>query len=129
LKALLLLTSATGRKVLLGESTTPQERERDLENFRMFGPTCEGEHMLASQGVVQDLDDLDASNAHGWFTGSCDECGRRIQSKQCAIREPREGGGWRGCFCSFECLKKVDESPRIDILRFQLTTYGIQKTY
>lgn len=128
LKALLLLTSATGRKVLLGEATL-EERERDLERFRQFGPACEGERMLWSEGVVQDFDDLDTSTACGWFTGSCDECGKRIQNKQCAIRQPREGGGWRGCFCSFDCLKKVDESPRVDILRFQLNTFGVQKTY
>lgn len=51
----------------------------------------------------EDLDDLDADR--GWFTGVCDECHLRIQHPWLAVRRPLENGGWKGTYCSIECVK------------------------
>ena len=127
LEAILLLSSSTARKVLLGVKVEPEEQIKELEHFRKYGPSCLGERMFASEGVVQDFDDIDNTTAFGWFSGRCDECGKNIQGKECCLRQPREGGGWSGCYCSLDCLKVIDNSPRVDILAFQLNTFGIQK--
>jgi len=40
-----------------------------------------------------------------WFRGSCDECMHKIEHKHHAIRLPLRHGGWKGCYCSIECMK------------------------
>lgn len=39
-----------------------------------------------------------------WFRGYCLQCSRRIRNYHHAIREPLLMGGWRGCYCSFDCV-------------------------
>lgn len=40
-----------------------------------------------------------------WFKESCDYCHGKILKKCYAIRRPMIGGGWKYCYCSFNCLK------------------------
>jgi hypothetical protein len=40
-----------------------------------------------------------------WFTGICEACRLRVKYPHYALREPLLYGGWRGCFCSLECVK------------------------
>ena len=80
-----------------------------------------------------------------WFKGACDYCFKRIADKSHAVREPMEKGGWIGCYCSLDCLRKslvgLDENmfPPVDltgaanfrlemvnILEEQLNDIGIQ---
>ena len=51
--------------------------------------------------VEEHVADLD------WWRESCDVCHKRISSKYAALRLPLVGGGWRGCYCSEECLKSI----------------------
>lgn len=39
-----------------------------------------------------------------WFRGYCLQCSKRIRAYHHAIREPILQGGWRGCYCSFDCV-------------------------
>jgi hypothetical protein len=48
-----------------------------------------------------------------WFTGVCETCGREVQKRCYAVRRPLPQGGWRGTYCSWNCLYdsgNVDES-------------------
>lgn len=71
---------------------------------RMF--TCTEYETMTEQG-----DDYDIMDQHmvisDWFRGSCDKCSRRIGKRHYAVRQPLLHGGWRGCYCSFECLEKI----------------------
>lgn len=40
-----------------------------------------------------------------WFTGNCDNCHRKLEFKCQAVRTPVVNGGWKGCFCSFRCMR------------------------
>jgi len=44
-----------------------------------------------------------------WFTGECQntDCKNVIDYKHFAIRIPMVTGGWKGCYCSFNCIKQV----------------------
>lgn len=43
-------------------------------------------------------------NIPQWFTGKCQKC-RRVITKRCyAVRRPLPQGGWRGTFCSWNCI-------------------------
>lgn len=44
-----------------------------------------------------------------WFRGYCLQCSRRIRNYHHAVREPLLTGGWRGCYCSFDCVLKFIE--------------------
>jgi hypothetical protein len=46
-----------------------------------------------------------------WFVGSCEECGIGIEKFRYALRFPVKDGGWIGCFCGFECMKKSNIRP------------------
>lgn len=65
-----------------------------------------------------------------WFRWSCDECLRKIPKRHYAIREPLNHGGWRGCYCSFECLKlRIEDRLRpvsIGRMQEQLEVIGIR---
>lgn len=50
-----------------------------------------------------------------WFTGKCDECMLVIEKECYAVRMPLETGGFEGCFCSFECMRKRVKSQPISI--------------
>ena len=50
--------------------------------------------------------DEDADEFDDWFLGYCEECLLRIKYRHYSVRRPREHGGWKGCFCSWECVKK-----------------------
>jgi hypothetical protein len=41
-----------------------------------------------------------------WFKGECEICHKSIRKFRYAIRFPLHGGGFEGCFCSFDCALK-----------------------
>jgi hypothetical protein len=40
-----------------------------------------------------------------WFTGYCLQCSKRIRAYHHAVREPVLQGGWRGCYCNWDCVR------------------------
>jgi hypothetical protein len=70
-----------------------------------------------------------------WFTGACEHCHKRIRYYWHSVREPKVGGGWAGCYCSFDCVRKdiSDENEDADIIEsltntmeLKIKQYGIQ---
>lgn len=45
-----------------------------------------------------------------WYPGYCIECATSLRSISHAVRIPMEGGGWKGCFCTFKCAKRFIEN-------------------
>jgi len=63
-----------------------------------------GARMFTDTRLEYDYDDdvpLDT-----WFTGSCNWCSRRIKQINYAVREPVISGGWRSCYCSWNCVRE-----------------------
>lgn len=88
------------------------ESAREPELFRVWGPS--NMRLGASADDVADgtadlrmfTDDRFTPSEQGtWFTGSCDWCWTRIQSPRYAVRKPIESGGWRGQYCSWDCVR------------------------
>lgn len=65
-----------------------------------------------------------------WFRGSCDKCLKKISKRHYAIRQPLCHGGWKGCYCSFECMEENIENANIALMigrmKEQLVTIGIR---
>lgn len=66
-----------------------------------------------------------------WWRKYCDQCHHRILKKHYSVRLPLLGGGWKGCFCSFDCMKQNsnDTTTNVMIGRImeQLETIGIRE--
>lgn len=62
----------------------------------------------ASDGGT-DIDHENEANygADWFFLARCHRCERRIRSRAHALRQPLPYGGWRGCFCSYECTREA----------------------
>jgi hypothetical protein len=64
-----------------------------------------------------------------WFKKKCNECKKKIRSKHHALRLPLLYGGWQGCYCSFDCLKKKVNDPITALIvgrmKNQINTIGI----
>ena len=82
--------------------------------------------------------ELDSENDYNyvlyeWFTGICDnfDCSKKIRDRSHCVRIPVEGGGWKGCFCSFDCMDKAilfrdkDTNFRIEYMKNALFEDGI----
>jgi len=56
-----------------------------------------------------------------WYTGICGnpECTKKILAKHYAVRMPRADGGWKGCYCSWECINAM--IPNNDMVGIKLT--------
>lgn len=52
-------------------------------------------------------DEVEGESAEEWFIESCDQCDDPIFDKYQALRIPCEEGGWKGCFCSIQCIEEV----------------------
>ena len=63
-------------------------------NMPDFDALDDDEYIRATVG-----DDLD------WFVGHCEICDLQY-SYDHAVRMPIEGGGWLGCYCSWNCVRK-----------------------
>lgn len=84
--------------------------------------------------------DQETEESLDWFNGSCDNCSLRLKSKYHAIRMPMPQGGWKGCYCSFPCLKSFVQREiectngepdlivrrMIDLIEEQIKTIKIQ---
>lgn len=65
-----------------------------------------------------------------WFRGSCDVCLKKMSSRYHCVRLPLQHGGWRGCYCSVECLRKHITNSHVEAMASQmeqqLLTIGIR---
>lgn len=66
---------------------------REFDNFE--------EELLLPDDVLENPENF-------WFMGECLVCKKNISKFWHAVRFPVSGGGWEGCYCSFECIDKVD---------------------
>lgn len=112
--------------------------EFDNEIFRAYGPT-NAQHedrgadgcdpylecrMLTCNGYSEQLPNPEEDdelvrwdNPYAWFSGVCgsNKCERVIERARYAVREPLLLGGWRGCFCSWDCVRDhVDRNVLTD---------------
>lgn len=124
--------------VLQAQSLLQQE---DEGLFRIHGPanplldsdasqmSAGGCRMLSC--MVFDYDDEDHEYVD-WFIGNCQTCLNRIRSRAHAIRLPYLYGGWKGCYCSFECLREensCDVGPTrymVDNIEARIKRIGIR---
>lgn len=57
-----------------------------------------GDIEYETQGLSNPFTDRD------WFSGNCDKCGQIIRRKSWAVRKPVGSGGWKGCYCDWDCV-------------------------
>lgn len=95
---------------ILGPSF-PFYRERELSSEKEAHP-CSRFGGCRMMLCVEFEDEEDEENNRElnphlvtWFTGSCDQCFLKIAEKHYAVRMPLMYGGWRGCYCSWKCVK------------------------
>lgn len=97
-----------------------------ISNISESGP-CRMLHCLCREYDYND----DTIVEKNWFTGLCNYCMLGIRNKSHAVRFPVENGGWKGCYCSFECMKEalsyIDDKAnfRLDIMKEVLLADGI----
>lgn len=117
------VSSSEQRKRELLDPILENANEKSLENDRLlywiFGPS----NPLVDQDLtinapsykyggcrmfLCDLFDYDEEFDYvvDWFTGNCQYCLNRIEKKCYSVRKPRPHGGWQGCYCSWDCVKK-----------------------
>ena len=67
-----------------------------------------------------------------WYTGQCDTCNKYIANISHSVRYPHENGGWKGCFCSFECIiqkppyqMKTRDNERLNNVKQKIKEVGI----
>lgn len=55
--------------------------------------------------VIDVEDDSEDFNVD-WFTGNCQQCNLKIDNRYWAVRRPLAEGGWKGCYCSWKCVRE-----------------------
>lgn len=115
--------------------------------FRLLGPVNIPSNPTLQQLGVRDYRmlmngqwDFDEDNERvDWFTGACDNDGLKIRKRCYAVRCPVIKGGWKGCFCSFPCLKAFVQKEEcrkgtdlitrrmIDLIEKSINDIGIQE--
>lgn len=115
------------RPVLEKEQLDSLQGDREL--FRLLGPANplydSNNQQLAFGGCRMfscQLFDYDEENMeyYDWFNGLCDTCHKGIARRQYALRMPIASGGWVGCYCSFQCLRRGIDQREEDNRRPEL---------
>lgn len=89
----------------------------EVKNFRLFGPRApidissmkNGQDRMFLCTLFTDEEDdinMEFPIKPDWFTHSCDFCNNKIRTRWHAVRMPRIGGGWLGCYCSWKCIRQ-----------------------
>lgn len=107
-----------------------EELKKEFPIERFYGPANKmlGKECCSLQGpcrmfycVCREFDEDDdyesapaPSDSQEWFIGKCEECEKKIEKFRHCIRFPVDGGGWIGCFCSFDCMRKSRIRPIYD---------------
>lgn len=99
------------------------DRDNDTELIRTFGPAntfvlendldivLSSRMFTCRKFIDQNPDDDNSMESYhpssfSWFKGNCDRCLKKIRAYHHAVRIPMEGGGWLGCFCCWNCVRK-----------------------
>jgi hypothetical protein len=103
-------------------SNAQVEMANNKELYRLYGPahpildddlTDEGPSTLYGGGRMFLCDaydyDEEFEQTVDWFTGVCEFCHKRIRVRWHAVRTPLPLGGWKGCYCSWQCVR--DDIP------------------
>ena len=112
---------------LIAADSNVQELRDNLDIFRIFGPvnpddTLDFSEIMDPDGTMnynvmyggnrmftdttQEIDPYEEILLEDWFRGYCMECYKRIRTYHYAVREPLLNGGWVGCYCSWDCVRK-----------------------
>ena len=92
------IRTPTFRSVALGvEFASECDKCAAYGGCRQFACTC-----FEVNALEEDDEDYDAPAT--WFTGECQLCKEEIPEQYAASRVPLSHGGWKGCFCSPECM-------------------------
>jgi hypothetical protein len=80
--------------------------------------TClEYENYDQDFGVIDEELDLNYNFSNvNWFTGACDFCHQQILKRCYAVRKPLSNGGWVGCYCSWDHVRKDLSEPEYDVI-------------
>lgn len=125
------------------------EEQDNIDSFRLYGP--DNPLVETSYSELKDRRsrmfycnyfdfDEDEQEFYDWFIGFCEICYKRIKYRWYAVRLPLPHGGFRGCYCSHQCLQDAvtkreedrgepDMALRImvDDMISDLKKYGIQQ--
>jgi hypothetical protein len=66
---------------------------------RMFG-CCEFEYDEEDEELVE------KEGTEDWFTNNCEHCFSKIPNRFWSTRRPLYSGGWKGCYCSWGCVRE-----------------------
>ncbi len=55
-----------------------------------------------------------------WFTGNCQYCLNKLPNPYWAVRKPLPNGGWKGCYCSPQCIRWEEGEVMCDTEQCQL---------
>jgi len=93
------------------KSDRVRKMQDNVELLKLLGPSnirvdCEllDNHKCSKYGGCRMFLCTEYEDENYWFTGSCDFCLLKIRKKEYAVRQPLALGGWRGCYCSFNCV-------------------------
>jgi hypothetical protein len=64
-------------------------------------------------------------NIKDWFNGNCDMCMNKIEKYYQAVRRPLLTGGWSGCFCCFDCVRKF----YVSVIHYETSDTEYYNTY
>lgn len=88
------------------------------------------ENVLESDDISEDIFTVDYHlQDNPWFNGKCHKCFVDIFSPRFSLRCPMLDGSWKGCYCSFDCLRSLSEDEyhqlMINNMESQLLETGI----
>lgn len=96
---------------------------------RMLSCTC-FENMYADGDEIDIMTADDQLYTPDWFIGHCEICLKKIRSRRYAIRFPLPHGGWKGCYCGFDCMEEDITDPITAVIigrmKEQLSVIGIR---
>jgi len=95
----------------------------DILLFRLYGPCnsddqfdtdCAkyGGHRMLNCNcfeIIEINSYIDEDEIIDWYTGNCYNCLLKIPKREWCVRLPLATGGWRYCFCSFDCIRKYQQ--------------------
>lgn len=135
LASLLAVSPQQDIREILEPVMTNRSRERldtDAELYRILGPvsaTYDSEltidHVCCKYGGCRmftcvefesaDVEDDSYDPDAEWFTGNCDYCFLKIDNKYWSVRQPLPNGGWKGCYDSWNCVRKdiAEQGPNM----------------
>lgn len=145
-----VLRSSSGEQLsqLLSDMVRKEELDKlqdDTELFRILGPAnpsiASGVQELRYGGwrmfsctkfdfnsEEDKIEDWFTGGEQGSMSGNCMQCRSKILARHLAVRLPHWSGGWKGCFCSWDCAWywSTEQEPTNELSRMLLSKYSKQ---